>query len=44
MCALSAAVQALAGERGTGVRAVCGLSVVLAVARMMMGLLGREPV
>lgn len=44
VCALSAAVQALSGERGEGVKAVCGLSVVLAVARMMVGLLGREPV
>ena len=43
VCVLSAAVEALAGERAAGVRAVCGLAVVLAVVRMMLGLLGREP-
>lgn len=44
VCALCTAVEALSGERAEGVRAVCGLSVALAVVRMMIRMLGREPV
>ncbi len=44
VCALCAAVEALSGERAAGVRAVCGLSVALAVARVLAGVLGRETV
>lgn len=40
VCALSAAVQAVAGEDAPGVHAVCGLSIALTMARLMLKLLG----
>lgn len=39
ICALSAAADAVAGEGAAGVRAVCGLSVALAVLRLALGIL-----
>lgn len=40
VCMLSAAVESVAGEASSGVRAVCGLSVVLTVLRLALGILG----
>jgi len=40
VCALSAAVEAVAGEDSPGVHAVCGLSIALTVARLMVQILG----
>lgn len=40
ICALSAAVEVIAGEDAFGIRVVCGLSVMLSVMRLAMGILG----
>lgn len=40
VCALCAAVQAVAGEDAPGVHAVCGLSIALTVARLVLKILG----